>query len=185
MRKIILASASPRRRELLEQIGVSFEVCPSKGKEQTAETDPGAMVEELSLEKCLEVFSGMDQDCIVIGADTVVALDGKILGKPKDEEDAKRMLRMLSGKKHIVLSGYTIINKKYEISKTIKSIVYFNELNEEQIEEYIDKFKPLDKAGAYGIQDDYPLIHHIEGSYYNVMGLPIEDIERALKLISL
>ena len=102
-----------------------------------------------------------------------------------DEEDAKRMLRMLSGKKHIVLSGYTIINKKYEISKTIKSIVYFNELNEEQIEEYIDKFKPLDKAGAYGIQDDYPLIHHIEGSYYNVMGLPIEDIERALKLISL
>ena len=93
MRKIILASASPRRRELLEQIGVSFEVCPSKGKEQTAETDPGAMVEELSREKCLEVFSGMDQDCIVIGADTVVALDGN--GSMKTRASSLRIWRKI------------------------------------------------------------------------------------------
>ena len=112
MRKIILASASPRRRELLEKIGVSFEVCPSKGKEQTAETDPGAMVEELSREKCLEVFSGMDQDCIVIGADTVVALDGKILGKPKSQADAVHMLSLLRGRTHQVFTGVTLMEKK-------------------------------------------------------------------------
>ena len=94
------------------------------------------------------------------------------------------MLRLLSGKKHVVLSGYTIISKKYEISKTVKTDVYFKKLNEEQIEAYVKKYQPLDKAGAYGIQDDFPLIERIEGSYYNVMGLPIEDIRRSLRLLN-
>lgn len=182
---LILASSSPRRREILKMICDDFVVIPSTYDESIhPDLNQSDLAYDLARLKAYDVYRKHVDDT-VLACDTIVIISNSILGKPKDEEDAKRMLRMLSGKKHIVLSGYTIINKKYEISKTIKSIVYFNELNEEQIEEYIDKFKPLDKAGAYGIQDDYPLIHHIEGSYYNVVGLPIEDIERALKLISL
>lgn len=182
---LILASSSPRRKEILKMISDDFVVIPSTYDESDhPDLNQSDLAYDLARLKAYDVYRKHVDDT-VLACDTIVIISDSILGKPKDEEDAKRMLRMLSGKKHIVLSGYTIINKKYEISKTIKSTVYFNELNEKQIEEYIDKFKPLDKAGAYGIQDDYPLIHHIEGSYYNVMGLPIEDIERALKLISL
>ena len=141
MRKIILASASPRRRELLEKIGVSFEVCPSKGKEQTAETDPGAMVEELSREKCLEVFSGMDQDCIVIGADTVVALDGKILGKPKSQADAVHMLSLLRGRTHQVFTGVTVMNRESGKTEGITfhetTQVSFYPMSDREIEDYV------------------------------------------------
>ena len=186
MRKIILASASPRRRELLEKIGVSFEVCPSKGKEQTAETDPGAMVEELSREKCLEVFSGMDQDCIVIGADTVVALDGKILGKPKSPADAVHMLSLLRGRTHQVFTGVTVMNRESGKTEGITfhetTQVSFYPMSDREIEDYVAGGEPMDKAGAYGIQGKGAVfIREIQGDYSNVVGLPLARLYQEMK----
>ncbi len=181
---LILASSSPRRQELLRLITDDFIVIPSKYDESLhPNLDNADLAYDLARLKAYQVYKSHVDD-IVLACDTIVVLKDEVLGKPKDEEDAKRMLRLLSGKKHVVLSGYTIISKKYEISKTIKTNVYFNKLSESQIEEYIKKHQPLDKAGAYGIQDDFPLISHIEGSYYNVMGLPIEDIKRSLRLLN-
>jgi septum formation protein len=117
-------------------------------------------------------------DAQVLACDTVVIIDRQILGKPKDEEDARLMLKLLSGKKHIVLSGYTFIDVKREINRTVKTIVYFANLDDKLIDDYIKTGSPLDKAGAYGIQDGFPLVDHIEGSYDNVMGFPTEDIAK-------
>ena len=114
----------------------------------------------------------------ILACDTIVVLDEEVLGKPETEEKAKEMLRRQSGKKQIVLSGYTYIGKGKEITRTVATAVYFNELSDELIEEYVREKKPLDKAGGYGIQDGYPLVDRIEGSYDNVMGLPTEDIAR-------
>lgn len=130
---------------------------------------------EESKQKAYAIFSKYPNDT-VLACDTVVILNGEVLGKPHNKETAFKMLKNESGKKQIVLSGYTFINKNIEVNRTVASIVYFNELSDDLINQYIEEKKPFDKAGAYGIQDEFNLIHHIEGSYDNVMGLPIEDI---------
>ncbi|MCR5348946.1 MAG: Maf family protein [Bacilli bacterium] len=173
----ILASGSPRRKELLRKIVPEFTVIVSDVDETLLHVPAKDLPAEESKAKAYAVFEKHPDD-EVLACDTIVVLNGKPLGKPKDEEDAKAMLRAQSGKKEIVLSGYTYIRKGREITRTVATAVYFNVLTEEQIERYVREKKPLDKAGAYGIQDDYDLIEHIEGSYDNVMGFPTEDIYR-------
>ena len=186
MRKIILASASPRRRELLEQIGVLFEVCPSKEDELITGNDPGATVEELSRRKCREVFSGIGEDVIVIGADTVVALDGKILGKPKSQADAAHMLSLLRGRTHQVFTGVTVMSRENGRTESVTfhetTQVSFYPMSDKEIQEYVKSGEPMDKAGAYGIQGRFAaFIDRIEGDYYNVVGLPVSRVYRTLK----
>ena len=175
----ILASASPRRKELLAEILPEFEIIPSLADESVGEPlSPKALVEMLATRKAFEVADRPEnEEKFVIGADTVVAYGDEILGKPKDEADAFRMLKMLSGKKHEVYTGVCILTCKngrvgYE-TKSAKTDVYFNELSSEWILEYIRGGSPMDKAGAYGIQDG-GLVAKIEGSYSNVVGLPVE-----------
>ena len=120
----------------------------------------------------------------VLGADTVVALDGAILGKPKSKEDAVRMLKLLRGKQHTVYTGVCIICGEREISRVIASKVFFNDLSDELIAQYAESGLPLDKAGAYGIQDGYPLVERFEGSYTNIIGLPVDEVRAMLEEIS-
>ena len=174
---LILASASPRRRELLKKLVSSFVVIVPNIDERAL--DPVRKSKDLSAEeaklKAYDVFSSHPND-EVLSCDTVVVCEGEVLEKPRNMKDAISMLKKQSGKSTKVLSSYTYISKDKEISRTVCSDVVFNRLSEEQIIEYIEKFQPFDKAGSYGIQDDFPLINRIEGSYYNVMGLPVEDL---------
>ncbi len=190
MKKIILASASPRRRELLTLIDMNFEVIPSKGREIMISNIPENVVSALSEQKAYEVWSCLPdrRDLIVIGADTVVSIDGKILGKPKDNEDAYSMLSMLSGREHEVFTGVTLITleRGEEIIKTFyeSTKVTFMTLTDEEILDYIASGEPLDKAGAYGIQDgSAKFVTGINGDYYNVVGLPVCRLYRELKSI--
>ncbi|MCQ2539811.1 MAG: Maf family protein [Acetatifactor sp.] len=180
--KIILASASPRRKELLAQIGIPFQVVVSHVEEVITQTEPGKVVEELSLQKAsavAELMKGSDEELLVIGADTVVACDGQILGKPSDEEEAVAMLRSLSGRSHEVFTGVTLLHLipggKVE-SKVFheRTAVTFCEMSEEEISGYVASGDPMDKAGAYGIQGFCArYIRGIEGDYNNVVGLPV------------
>lgn len=199
MSQMILASASPRRKELLEQIGAEFVICPAKGEEVITETDPSAVVMELSRQKAEEVASGVltyneqhadlatPQDILVIGADTVVAYENQILGKPKDEEDARRMLTMLSGKTHSVYTGVTFvfIDKEGRTGEHCffeKTDVCMYPLKEEEIVRYIQSGDPLDKAGSYGIQGRFAIhIKEIRGDYNNVVGLPVARLYQELQ----
>ena len=174
--QIVLASASPRRRELLKELVPDFRVLPAKGEERADPSlSPEETVKELARRKAEEVAALIQsQECAVLGADTVVALDGKILGKPKDEADAFRMLSALSGRTHEVFTGVCLILPGGE--KTVRAErteVEFYPLSEEWIREYIAGGSPMDKAGAYGIQDG-GLARRITGSYSNVVGLPLE-----------
>lgn len=187
--KWILASASPRRKELLAEILPDFEIIPSCANESVAEPlSPKALVEMLATRKAFEVADRPENEGkLVLGSDTVVAYGDEVLGKPKDEADAFRMLKMLSGKKHAVYTGVCILVCKdgkvgYE-TKSEKTDVYFNNLSDEWIWEYIRGGSPMDKAGAYGIQDG-GLVAKIEGSYSNVVGLPIELCEKMIKKIN-
>lgn len=174
---IILASQSPRRRELIKKITTDFTVIPSNIDESIIHTEPHALPAELSKLKAYSIFSLYPNDT-VLACDTVVILNNELMGKPKTKEQAKEMLRKLSGKKHVVISGYTFINKDREITRTVRTYVYFNNLSEETINAYVESGSPMDKAGAYGIQDkDFDLVNHIEGSLDNVIGLPVEDIK--------
>ncbi len=176
---LILASSSPRRKELLSKITTSFVVfLPNIDEEliQPYLSSYGISYDESRI-KAYMVRSFYPNDEI-LAADTTVICDGKSLGKPKDRNDAIAMLENESGKRLIVLTSYTYLSPKVEISRTVKSYVYFNELTHDQIVEYVDKFEPFDKAGAFGIQDDFPLIDHIEGSYDNIKGLPTEDLRK-------
>lgn len=175
MRKIILASGSPRRKELLEQIGVEFEIHKAEGEETITSSIPEEAVKELSMQKAREVSGKCDGD-IIIGADTVVAVDGQILGKPVDRADAMRMLRLLQGKEHQVITGVTVILK--ETGKTVSfaevTKVHVFPVTEEQMERYLETGEPMDKAGAYGIQGRFAVyVSGIEGDYNNVVGLPV------------
>lgn len=171
----ILASGSPRRKELLSKLIKDFTIIVPDVDEHAfplpAKDLPGA----LSKAKAYAVYKDHPEDEI-LACDTIVVLNDEVLGKPKSPQNAIEMLSFESGKRQIVLSGYTYIGKGREITRTVSTSVYFASLSKEQIEEYITKYRPYDKAGAYGIQDGYPLIDHIEGSYDNVMGLPTEDI---------
>lgn len=175
MKKIVLASGSPRRKELLEQIGVTFEIIKAEGEEVITSAIPTEAVKELSGQKAREVAAKCD-GTVIIGADTVVAADGLILGKPKDREDAMRMLRILQGKEHEVITGVTVFLK--EQKKTVQfaevTKVHVFPMTEEQIEDYIESKEPMDKAGAYGIQGKFAAyVSGIEGDYNNVVGLPV------------
>lgn len=183
--KIILASASPRRRELLTQIGLEFQVVVSNVEEKVTATVPAAVVEELSAQKAEGVLEMIgEQDCLIIGSDTIVAVDGQILGKPKDAEDAKRMLRMLQGRAHEVYTGVTVLRVGTEERRTFheETKVIFFPMTEEDIETYVVTNDPLDKAGAYGIQGFCArYIQGIEGDYNNVVGLPVGRLYQEIK----
>lgn len=186
MKNIILASASPRRRELLERAGISFNVCPSQGEEQITVSDPAEVVEELSEQKAREVFLKTEGDILVIGADTVVAVNGKILGKPKDQEEARQMLRSIQGGSHEVYTGVTLLDREegQERQRTfhVMTKVVFYPMSEEEIQRYVDTKEPLDKAGAYGIQGKAGIfVKEIRGDYNNVVGLPVARLYQELK----
>lgn len=188
--KFILASASPRRKELLEQIGMEFEVRVSEADEVTDATEPSEYVMELSFLKAEDVAGkipvmydarGIDQNFVVIGSDTVVAAEGEILGKPKDKEDAIRMITMLAGKTHQVYTGVTLMIFKDERMhrRTFfeKTDVTFYEMTKAQIEAYCDTSEPYDKAGSYAIQGlCSAYIKGINGDYASVVGLPVAHI---------
>lgn len=178
--KIILASNSPRRRELLSSNGVNFTVIPSDFEESENESlSPENYVEFLAHGKAKSVFE--KHGGTVIGADTVVVLDGKILGKPKDYQDAVSMLTALSNKTHEVITGYAVISDNKTVVGHEKTFVTFNELPLNLIINYVNGGSPMDKAGAYGIQDNFPLVKSIVGDYDNVVGLPTKKI---LKILS-
>lgn len=173
---LILASASPRRRELLAKITKDFKVVPSGVDEGGLDLPPEELPAALSRRKALEIRSRYPDDDI-LSCDTIVVLDGQVFGKPRDEEDAKRMLRALSGRTHLVVSGYTFLGQDFEVTRTVESRVHFNELSERTIDDYVKSGSPLDKAGAYGVQDrEFGLVKKVEGSVDNVIGLPVEDI---------
>lgn len=185
MGKIILASSSPRRRFLLEKAHYEFDVIPSPYKEDHTVTDFSyEFIESLAEGKAKAVIPLVKEPSLIIGADTVVVLDNKILGKPKDEKEAFDMLRSLSGRTHIVVTGIAVINSKTgEVKKSAStSNVTFENLTDEQINYYIEKFKPLDKAGSYGIQempDGY--IKSYTGSLDNIIGLDVEMVAKLLE----
>lgn len=173
-KKIILASASPRRKELLSQIGVTFEIIKAEKEEHITSSIPTEVVKELSMQKAKEVAAKCDGS-IIIGADTIVAMEGQILGKPKDRADAMRMLRLLQGKKHQVITGVTVLlgsTKTRSFAEVTDVSLY--PMTDAQIERYIATGEPMDKAGAYGIQGRFAAyVRGIEGDYNNVVGLPV------------
>jgi septum formation protein len=178
---LILASGSPRRRELLKNISSHFSVIVSDIDERLVKGKTLELPMKIAKMKAYAVFSMHTNDTI-IACDTIVVLDGEVIGKPKDDDDAKAILRKLSGREHLVVTGYTIISPEQEISRSVVSKVTFNELSDDLIEQYVETGSPRDKAGAYGIQDkNFPLVKSIIGSYDNVMGFPTEDITRHLK----
>lgn len=188
---VILASNSPRRRELLLRICPDFTVLPADADETVEEgTSPEETVKILARRKAECVFkkaleTGMvpaGERLVVIGSDTVVALDGKVLGKPKDAEDAKRMLRLLSGRTHAVYTGVCLRTVRGARVEAERSDVTFRRLSKEQIEAYVATGSPMDKAGAYGIQDG-AVVAGYTGSYTNIVGLPCERTEKMLKEI--
>ena len=173
---IILASKSPRRRALLEQMGVrDFRiVTPDIDEHMDRDLPPAELVRQISLEKAQAMAAQADPNTVVIAADTVVALDGVVLGKPADKEEAFRMLSLLSGNRHQVYTGLTVLRGEQVFSQWEETSVTFRPLTAEEIEAYIATGEPMDKAGAYGIQGYGALfIEGISGDYYNVMGLPV------------
>ena len=172
---IILASQSPRRQALLRQIGLDHRVVPARGEERLDPSLPShVLVQHLSREKAREVAAVCEPDALVIAADTVVALDGVLLGKPKNAADAGRMLRLLSGKSHRVYTGICLLRGDRCITDTVTASVSFRALSDAEIDAYIQTGEPMDKAGAYGIQGKGALlVSGISGDYYAVMGLPL------------
>lgn len=187
MTELILASASPRRRELLAGMGAEFEVVVSDADESGVSKDqePSLYVQELSLIKAAATAKQVikRKRALVISADTIVVSEGRILGKPKDDADAFNMLKALSGKAHEVYTGYCIMRMSdgYSYCKSVKTEVYFKDNSDEKIMRYIKTGEPTDKAGAYGIQGlGAMLIEKIHGDYFNVVGLPVSALAQSL-----
>lgn len=187
-KKIILASASPRRRELLAQAGYEFEIQVSHKEETYTSETPDEIVKELALLKAKDIAEQNDaKNMIVIGADTVVAHKGAILGKPKSKDDAFDMINGFQGDKHQVYTGVAILDYDVDGNETIvnhavKTDVYVNSMTDEEIWNYIESDNVMDKAGSYGIQSGFAVyIEKIEGDYFNVVGLPISYIYEQLK----
>jgi septum formation protein len=177
MKPLILASQSPRRKKLLKQIGLKFRVLPSRVAEVIFHHQtPGENAQRIALEKATNVASRLRKG-IILGADTIVVLDHHILGKPKSKEDAKRMLRLLSGREHSVFTGFAL--KDVETGKQASGVeetkVRFRKLTEQEIVEYVNSGSPMDKAGSYGIQDDFGavFVERVHGCFYNVVGFPL------------
>ncbi len=194
--QLILASASPRRRELLSQIGMEFEVMPSGVEEETQSKVPYEMVMELSERKAKDVFDRLSEEkrsmAIVAGADTVVAVENKILGKPQNKREAQEMLSLLQGRTHQVYTGVTLIWKKCEnradgegICRTSfyeRTDVTMYPMSQEEICAYVESGEPMDKAGAYGIQGKCAAyVREIRGDFYNVVGLPVARLYQEIK----
>lgn len=208
--RLVLASASPRRRELLSQIGLEFTVMPSKKEENAKATEAGALVQELSRQKAVDIWEQLsggqgqnpdaDQEQIseetqepnlngkrqpellVIGADTVVCCEGKILGKPHDREAAVEMLTALQGRSHEVYTGVTLYHQRETVTFFECTQVEFYPMTEAEISDYIDSKEPMDKAGAYGIQGlGARFVKDIRGDYNNVVGLPVGRLYQELK----
>lgn len=190
MKKIILASASPRRRELMMQAGYEFEVQVSHKEETYISETPDEIVKELALLKARDIAEqNAAKDLVVIGADTVVAYQGAILGKPKSKEDAFAMIQSFQGDKHQVYTGVAVLSYDAEGNETVvnhavKTDVYVNPMTDDEIWNYIESDNVMDKAGSYGIQSGFAIhIEKIEGDYFNVVGLPISYIYNILKEI--
>jgi septum formation protein len=183
-KKLILASQSPRRKELLKGLGVDFEVRIKDINEDFPQNlDPSEVAGFLSAKKAAAFASEIGPDEILLTSDTVVILNGKILGKPADEEEAFEMISALSGKTHLVTTGITFLTLGKELTLSDTAKVFFKELSRQEIEYYISNYKPFDKAGAYGIQEwiGFVGVQKIEGSYFTVMGLPIHLVYDVLK----
>lgn len=186
MKRVILASASPRRRELLSQVGIQFEVIPSTEEEICRETEPSCVVEALALQKAENVAKKLTGDFIVIGSDTIVTKDRRILGKPSDREDAFAILQSLQGDVHQVYSGVALISSQGEEGKNccfhVMTEVEVLPMTKQQILDYIATGDCMDKAGAYGIQGCFAeYIKGIVGDYYNVVGLPVSRLMQELR----
>lgn len=181
---LILASQSPRRKALLRQIGLKFTVRPSAVPENLLDHEtPEHNARRIALSKAMKIAKASSHG-IVIGADTIVVLRGKILGKPRSHSEARRMLRTLSGNMHTVFTGFALVDvetHRYTVGIE-KTKVWFRKLSEEEIEEYVASGSPMDKAGAYGIQDDYGavFVERVEGCFYNVVGFPLTRFYKAL-----
>lgn len=189
-KKIILASHSARRKEILTNLGISFMVMTNANcEEKTMETEPFAMVKALSqikAESVLEQLNAQQKNSFIIGADTLVFKDGAPIGKPRDEAHAFEILKALSGTAHHVCTGYTILDagSGKKVTGCEDTVVYFRELTDSFIRDYIQTGEPMDKAGAYGIQDKgCMLVSRIEGDYFNVVGLPVSRLLWDLKEI--
>lgn len=180
--RFVLASASPRRLTLLAQIGILADVRPSNFNEVEGNNIPAElMVRTNALGKGRDILSECAKDDIIIAADTVVVLDNKVIGKPRDEEDAKRMLITLSGKEHKVITGVAVFHQGRELVETVITAVRFRKLAPDEIDAYISTGEPLDKAGAYGIQGYGTIfVEAINGCYNNVVGLPLARLYQML-----
>lgn len=190
MKRIVLASASPRRKELLEQIGITFEIRTYEAEETYTKETPAEIVKELALSKAQHVWDILeDKESVVIGADTIVVSEGKILGKPKDAKEAFLMIRSLEGRSHQVYTGVAIryMGGPKEVGYLMhaeETKVYVKHMDEAEIWAYISTGEPFDKAGGYGIQGRFaPYIPKIEGDYYNVVGLPVSYVYDCLKSV--
>ncbi len=188
MKKIILASGSPRRKELMTQAGIPFTVEVSACEENITKEKPEEIVQELSEKKAAAVAEKMKEEALVIGADTVVVLEGKIMGKPRDKTEAFQMLTLLQGNIHQVWTGVSILDRQADGTVKKESFAQKTEvemypMEEEEIWNYIETGEPMDKAGAYGIQGKaLVFIKKIQGDYYNVVGLPIAELYQRLKI---
>jgi septum formation protein len=183
MRKIILASASPRRKELLEKIGLKFEVEPSNyAEDMHSKLSPDKLARAISLEKARAV-ARKHKNAIVIAADTFIVFRGKIMGKPNTEAEARKMLMTLKGKSHSVITGFTILDTEENkvLTKSVETVIHIKKLTPEEIDAYVKSKEPLDKAGAYAIQGlGSVIVERIEGDYFNVMGLPLSALAESL-----
>lgn len=183
---IYLASKSPRRKKLLKQIGLDFKSISFHFEEKLIPFEsPVLAVKRLAAEKMAEACKKVDGKAIIITADTIVVLDGIIIGKPKNKADAVRILKLLSGRTHFVYTGFGVLNtsnKKLNI-RYEKTSVTFRNLTAKEIKDYVDSGSPLDKAGAYGIQDDFGavFVSKLNGCYYNVVGLPLSNLYKSLE----
>lgn len=185
--QLVLASQSPRRRQILEALGLPFTVLPSGAEEKSGSSrEVAAIVMNNAFAKAQEVVAKVAKDSLVIGADTVVVLDEAVLGKPVDADDARRMLKALSGRPHAVVTGMALVSARYgERRSCVRTEIRFRTLTVPEIENYLLSKEPFDKAGSYGIQGLASLfINRIDGSYTNVMGLPIEQLLKDLEALT-
>ena len=177
---IILASNSPRRRELLAGLGIDFDVrvLPGIDESYPADLSTGLIAQHIAQAKAQAYQRSMAADELIITADTVVIVDEEVLGKPHDADDARHMLRTISGRTHQVVTGVCLTTKERQLSFSVTTDVTFKKLSEEEIGYYVDTYRPFDKAGAYGIQEwiGYIGVTGLQGSYFNVMGLPVQRI---------
>jgi septum formation protein len=184
MKKIILASASPRRKELLEKIGLKFEVEPSNHEEAIPSgVEPHEFAQKISLKKA-KVIASKHENAIVIAADTFIVFGNQIMGKPHTETEARKMLEAINGQSHYVITGFSILDagRNKTLSRSVETKVSLKTLTPAEIDAYVKSKEPLDKAGAYAIQGlGAVIVERIEGDYYNVMGLPLNALTEALK----